>query len=489
MENTLKPHAYCLVYFGKVPDHVNHCISQIKSADPKREIYFITDDCQFDYPGVTFIRDYPLENIGNYFSSRRISLWTTSLQRVFALEWLAKKFSTKLIHFDCDVLIYYPFEEIERFTHGRNFMTPLNRGELNFSYFVMSDLESFSSVVSDIRVAVRKGEAYCQSVIGGMPNEMALMNYYSMGRIQTLPTNPLMSTINGMLFDAADYGIYIDGMDQRYHEGKGKGFIHRGFYTGDFLADLPNTDFRIGFEERKPILIWKDQKYHIFNLHIHDKNLIAYTLEKQPTDTFRDILKNKIKTITKPNQKWPYRLGDAILLELTRAIEGVTHPQWRGTLGHTYFYHRGKSQNYALLRKLIEEKKKTGFETPMDDELVVHFRIGDWKRVEPTEVNGINQLTEAMCSKHGLKKLRLVCALHNHALTEKENPWGALPAYVKYCTEELKLEVDVKSSNTADEDFVFLTSAKYLICSKGNFSRLAYYTSETQHKELMSDEK
>lgn len=482
-------HAYCLIYFGTVPSHVRHCVAQIKHIDPSREIYFITNDATFDYPDVKFVRDYIPENLGNYFSDKKIALWVTSLQRVFALEWVAKKFNTKLIHFDCDVLIYYPFSSIGDKVQDRNFITPLNRLELNFSYFVLSDIESFSSVLSDIRVAIKKGEAYCESIIRHMPNEMALLNYFSMGRLHTLPTNPLMSPMNGFLFDAADYGFYIDGMDPRYHRNKGKGFLHPGYYTAEFLAALPKGGFTISFDEDKPILTLKEKKYPIFNLHIHTKNLREYAKGKPPFDIVKDVLECKVKTASNPGERVPYRLGDAILVEYPGAKESIIHPRWRGTIGYSYFHRRGRSQNYTLLRELIEEKKRSGFETPNDDELVVHFRIGDWKRVESKDLSGINQLTEAMRSRHGLKKVRIVCAFHNHELRVNENPWGALPAYVKYCAEELKLEVDVKSSKTADEDFVFLTSAKYLICSKGNFSRLAYYTSETQHKELLSDEK
>jgi len=488
MEDSLKPHAYSLVYFGSVPDHVRYCIAQIKHVDPSRDIYFITDDETFDYPGIIIVRDYVPENLGNYFSDRKISLWTTSLQRVFALEWLAKKYSTKLIHFDCDVLIYYPFSKLSEAIRERNFITPVNRYESNFSYFVMSDLEAFCAVVSDIRSAVKRGEAYCRTFIKYMPNEMALMSHFSMGRLQTLPTNPLMSQIDGMIFDAADYGFYLDGMDPRYHNDKGKGFIHGGHYTGDFLGAIGRDNFLVSMEEGKPMLTWKNHKYAIFNLHVHTKNLKTYASASPPPDTIRDFLNSRIKTITKPNEKFPYRLGDAVLVEYPGARESVLHPRWRGTIGYTYFRHGGRNKNFALIKEIVKQKKQSGFEVAKDDEAVVHFRVGDWKRVEMPMLNQMKEMTQRMCSTNGLQKLRIVTAFHNDALTSKENPWGALPAYVEYCMNELKLNVDLKSSDTADEDFVFLTSAKYLICSRGNFSRLAYYTAETTHKELLSDE-
>jgi hypothetical protein len=490
MQNKLKPHAYCLIYFGTVPDYVRHCIAQIKQVDASRDIYFVTDDSTFNYPGVIFVRDYPKEDLKKYFSDRKISLWTTSLQRVFALEYVAEKYSTKLIHFDCDVLIYWPFEDQVFLANGRNFITPLNSKEDNFSYFVMSDLIAFSAVVSDIRTAVQKGEVYCQGLVKHMPNEMALMRYFSMGRIQLLPTNPLMSGLDEgrLIFDAADYGFFIDGMDPRYHPNKGKGFIHAGYYTGDFLA-ANKGNFTVDFEEGKPVLTWKGEKYFIFNLHIHTKNLALYSYGQPATDTVRDILYTNVKTATVPDEKFPYRLGDAVLVEYPGAKKCVTHHKWRGTIGYDYFRRGGKNQDMTLLKELVTARVTAGNEIPSTEELVVHFRIGDWKRVDSNGSSVMKQFTEQMVTNHGLKSIRIVTALHNHALTEGENPWGALPEYVKYCVETLKANVSIKSSASADEDFVFLVSAKFLICSKGNFSRLAYYTAETKNKLLLSDEK
>ena len=126
---------YLLFYTGKIPDYVNHTIDSIlKIEDSTCQIYFCSDH-RLNRDDVVFINNQELNNViideavnTNYFMNEANPLWRSSFLRIFYLFELAKKLNIdNFVHFDCDVLIYKPFNEIKNlFAKDKLNITPVN---------------------------------------------------------------------------------------------------------------------------------------------------------------------------------------------------------------------------------------------------------------------------------------------------------------------------------------------------------------------------
>lgn len=87
----------------------------------------------------------------------------------------------------------------------------------------------------------------------------------------------------GEVFDAAAYGQFIGGIDQRNVENKNSenntcGFINpdAAYNVGDFSFEWKNEN-----NLKIPYLVYNGQSYRIFNLHIHSKKLNLYKSNRE----------------------------------------------------------------------------------------------------------------------------------------------------------------------------------------------------------------
>ncbi len=179
-----------------------------------------------------------------------------------------------------------------------------------------------------------------------------------------------------------------------------------------------------------------------------------------------------------------YRLGDLVLL-FNNAVGRILHPDstFQETIGYEYAKiscEANRFLDFELLRRLVKEHmEKHQYAVPPSDVLAMHYRAGDWKRVNGSEIEELASHVKNACDKSQLGKLHIVTALHfgkkldADALekTSKENSDNL--DKLKSMVEEMGISVSVKSGGGIDEDFCYLCYADHLLPTKGGFSILA----------------
>lgn len=170
-----------------------------------------------------------------------------------------------------------------------------------------------------------------------------------------------------------------------------------------------------------------------------------------------------------------YRLGDAILRPIhnNSAAEDALDPKYKDTIAQDYLLTRikGTGSKIDILKAIIEDHiKRKEYPVPDPGELVIHFRIGDFKRVDKISI--IYWLLR-MVKKSKAKKVTIVTAMHAVA-SHANDPasYGLLPSFIDELDKN-RISYSIKSGEI-DEDFCYMVKAKKFIATNGNFSRLAY---------------
>jgi len=262
---------YVLIYLGPVPPHVSDCINQIRKVDPSSNIHFCTNDDHFSHDGVNKVhtKELSISSIGNYFQGSRDPLWVTSLLRIFYLNAIIQKLKAPVIHFDCDVLIYLPYSEIQKHIQTGIFITPHTHRQYAFGYSVITDYEKFDLLCKRIHYLVLLGTEHVQRVTNDHPNEMTLLYHCGKDLITPLPVHPEIGSFGDIVFDPSSYGQFIGGTPN----GHSPGFVDKDQLIGSIL--IKNTT-KISFENIMPYVSYNDKTFRIANLHIHCKKLESY---------------------------------------------------------------------------------------------------------------------------------------------------------------------------------------------------------------------
>lgn len=179
-----------------------------------------------------------------------------------------------------------------------------------------------------------------------------------------------------------------------------------------------------------------------------------------------------------------YRLGDIVLL-FNNAVGRILHPDspYQGTIGYEYAKISSDANrflDFELLKRLVKDHmRKHQYAVPPSDVLVMHYRAGDWKRVDGDEIEALASHVKNACDKSQLKKLHIVTALHfgkkleGDALEKANKENHDNLDKLKSIIEEMGISVSVKLGGGIDEDFCYLCHADHLLPTKGGFSILA----------------
>ncbi|MES2980825.1 MAG: hypothetical protein V4727_00810 [Verrucomicrobiota bacterium] len=182
--------------------------------------------------------------------------------------------------------------------------------------------------------------------------------------------------------------------------------------------------------------------------------------------------------------EYRYRLGDLVLLG-NDALKLVMDPEspFHNTIGYdyaTFSLERNRFLNFKLLKELIKvHTQKHQYPMPPSDVLVMHYRAGDRKRVNSSEIEDLSSYIKNACVKSHLTKVQIVTAFHYENMLgrdevdelSKEN-YRNLERLVSII-ENMGMTVSIKSSGGIDEDFCFISNAKHLLPTKGGYSILA----------------
>lgn len=200
-------------------------------------------------------------------------------------------------------------------------------------------------------------------------------------------------------------------------------------------------------------------------------------IEKHPSNASRDLFN--------------YRLGDVVEFDSFNKNLGtklVYKYYFRNTIASEYLdkiKHSDKSPDYKLLYNIMKEKA-VNYETPPEDTLIIHLRVGDVIDWEYSD--SIDDLLEGKKSFHYLrdynhfdhilaklkdqdiKKIIIVGGYHteeDHSRSEE------YIAKIKEYIEKQEFEVKTRiNKGTADEDFCYMSSSRYFSKSGGRYSDL-----------------
>ena len=203
----------------------------------------------------------------NLNKSFRNGFWTlTSLRFFYIYEFMKKYNITDVAHLENDVLIYY------------NFNT------LSFDNYIYIPFDSFQRNIASI-MYIPSSDVFKQCLDhydftkNDMENFINIKNRTVL--IQNLPIFPnipsssevnFVSTNYDMfncIFDAAAMGQYLGGVDPRNDASNTVGFVNE-------TCVIKYNQYTFIWEDKKPFIIINNQKYKIFNLHIHSKNLVKF---------------------------------------------------------------------------------------------------------------------------------------------------------------------------------------------------------------------
>jgi hypothetical protein len=303
----------CLVYIGKVPSYVRHCVQQLRDWSSLK-LYFITNDienCKELLPSydITYIHPDELEgdNLNileekrKFFSlcswvQGREHLFYYSMLRLYLIENFMKKYNVQdVFHLEIDNLIYYdPYEFKKQFqTRGISYLyEDKERGCA--SVFYARDIDSIKHLNDTIITYI--------DVNGGFNSEMGFLGRYieeHEDKVYILPhtippsINPKISSNfeyfnNNWVFDSMSIGMWLTGIDKIHSNGTLK-------KCKSPWIPLDITGYKYEWKENKkgkkyPVMIDDKHECRIFNLHIHSKDLTPYLSTKFKLPSNRTII-------------------------------------------------------------------------------------------------------------------------------------------------------------------------------------------------------
>jgi len=287
---------FILIHMGPIfPEHVNTCIGQIRKWNPGARIVFVADEAHREkVSGCEFV---PLESVQRgvkrvTFQERCIldsnfrgGFWKYSTERLFVLEdYLQQSGISECIHLENDNMIY--FDALQMLPTLRNEYTGLaapylGRGELTFGILYVKNTLALHDMNVFILGLSHTGD-----------NEMRLgCRFFLMNREEAdfLPTvsneceirdsDYVFATAHGEAFrgvwDAAAYGQYLGGIDERNGAGRQVGFVNEtcAFRTDQFEFTWALSASGDGDGLKYPRAHRHGHSWPIYVLHVHSKQL------------------------------------------------------------------------------------------------------------------------------------------------------------------------------------------------------------------------
>lgn len=211
---------------------------------------------------------------------------------------------------------------------------------------------------------------------------------------------------------------------------------------------------------------------------------------------------NIAKVNTLERRKPQYRLGDAILLRHDtcgkQAFEFITkNPHlFEGSLLSDYADSidvNNHGPQWSVLREATRSHLlKSGIELPDENELVVHLRMGDGKGYKPPAERILKYIEVVLQELDGsIAKVTIVTASHfGRSLLENKLTPSQLEnerhrdnrclSEILELLESRDVKTRIYSHSNIDQDFCFLSGAKYLVLGNGHFSLCAMMVSDAE---------
>jgi hypothetical protein len=279
---------YILFNYGKTPKYLSDSIKSIIKHDENSKIYFCTDDDNFkdkrvDLINLKELKDTRTDEVikSNFYNNFENPLWKTSMARLFALQDVSEYVDVEeYVHFDNDVLVFGNFDSIKsnfssfKGLHITETVVEAAKAFV-FGFSYVNSIENYKKICDYIFEFIltknnKIDETNDDNEFKYIEMKMLVKAQLALpGLIKSLPSIP--ESDKSIVFDPADYGWFLDGVD--YAEKIST--IDRSHTLGEYLyEDLEHT--KISFEDGKPYLYSHGLKNRIFNLHMHQKRLNKY---------------------------------------------------------------------------------------------------------------------------------------------------------------------------------------------------------------------
>jgi hypothetical protein len=199
--------------------------------------------------------------------------WLLTLLRLYIVYlYVIENKIDKFVHLEYDNLIYHNYDVFNNLPNGIYFnKVGPELGSAGIIY--CNSINHFIKFFEKIEQLLIKGHLYVSKftnypTIGEMVM-IDLIHKHTTDIISYFPLLPIDKFYNftNMVFDGASYGQYISGTP--FHP---SGFYDLRHYVGQLLH---HKKISIILED-KPYLYFNNEKYKIFNLHIHSKKLKEY---------------------------------------------------------------------------------------------------------------------------------------------------------------------------------------------------------------------
>ena len=287
---------FILIHMGPVfPEYVNICIEQIRKWNPSDRIVFVADGVHREK--VTAPCEFvPLESVPcgmkrRAFQERcvldskfRGGFWKYSTERLFVLEdYLDFASINECIHIENDNMVYFSIENMLptlRQEYSGLAAPYLGKGELTFGVLYVKE----AAALYDLNVFIL-GLSHTGDNEMRLGCRFFMMNSEEAGFLPTVSNeceirgdDYIFATAHGEAFrgvwDAAAYGQYLGGIDERNEAGRQVGFVNGtcAFRTDQFEFSwvVSSGD---GGDLKYPRAHRHGHSWPIYVLHIHSKKL------------------------------------------------------------------------------------------------------------------------------------------------------------------------------------------------------------------------
>jgi hypothetical protein len=287
-----------------LPPYAAQAISQARLFNPECPIYLLANrEALEDFADreVTAVSCESLARSGPHEQflreNKTSGFWNYVVERFFYLEEFMSQYQLEnVFHMENDVLLYRDLRELlpifEEYYKGMIGGTFDNDQRCIAGFFYVAEVRPLSEFVNYAAARISRGE-----------NDMALLGYFREGSykkyIDHLPIvapsyaqNFPLETYEGKsvrdprdysnhfdafqsVFDAAAFGQYLGGIDPQHHHDHEPGFINESCIFNPAV-------FSIGWEKDRqgrqvPVATYQGMKCPINNLHIHCKDLKAFS--------------------------------------------------------------------------------------------------------------------------------------------------------------------------------------------------------------------
>lgn len=268
-------------------------------------------------------------------------------------------------------------------------------------------------------------------------------------------------------------------------------FLNMNFISTDFLNN-PNNKWTTS---KTSLLTYNDKLKITKTFESLQEKINSYNyLYKTSTD----YLIKKIVMLKEKNSvggKRHYRFSDVIhhlgyyWKDSTLFI--LNNDRFKGTILRSYIERTPNNnlleinENYLiLLNEIIEDKlKNSKINLPRKDELVIHLRLGDVCECDNFIEKNYSEIIQKYIEQYNISKVSFCSAFHyGNNITQglwlydidkqKKNILKCTELFENIINKFKNINIDIKSSENIDEDFIYMVKAKYFEKDIGGFSNM-----------------